>query len=208
MGFLRALFGPSRQEIWQELCNRLGAEYDGGSWFTGDALRLQHGEWEIVLDEYTRSSGSGKNRRTKTYTRFRAPFVNKDNLYFEIYRESIFSPLGKMMGFQDIQIGDDYFDDNFVIKGNSEQKIRQLLNDQYMKDLIHRNPDISFTIKDDEGWFGETFPNGVDQLYFSARVIRDVNQLHDIFDLFATTLERLVKIDSAYEDDPNVHLSG
>ena len=51
------------------------------------------------------------------------------------------------------------------------------------------------------------FPDGVDELYFEcAGVIKETEILKDLFELFCLILERLVQIDSAYEDDPNVKL--
>lgn len=62
-------------------------------------------------------------------------------------------------------------------------------------------------IRDDEGWFGTAFPDGVDQLYFSSvGVIKDTEHLKGLFYLFSTLLERLVQIDSAYEHDPKITL--
>jgi hypothetical protein len=206
MGFLRSIFGPSRDEIWGQVASNLGAEFVDGGFFGGDVVRLQHGEWEITLDEYTQSSGSGSNRSSTTYTRMRAPFVNKDNLYFELYRASIFSGLGKMLGFQDIEIDDPYFDEDFVIKGNSDEQVKYLFTSQKLRNLIYQQSNVHLSIRDDEGWFGASFPEGVDELYFSAYAIRDAHQLEELFNLFATTLERLVQIDSAYENDPRVEL--
>ena len=127
MGILRSIFGPSKGEIWSQIAMDIGGHYDyEDGWFSGrDVVRYRAGEWEITLDTY--SSGSGKGR--VTYTRMRAPFVNKDGLYFKIYREGYFTSIGKFFGMQDIQIGDPYFDENFVIKGNNEEKIRLLLRD-------------------------------------------------------------------------------
>ena len=46
MGFLRALFGPSKEEIWSQIARDIGGQYiDGGFWGT-DALRYRHAEWE------------------------------------------------------------------------------------------------------------------------------------------------------------------
>jgi len=36
--------------------------------------------------------------------------------------------------------------------------------------------------------------------------MRDVNELKALFELFTHLLTRLVQIDSAYEDDPNVEV--
>ena len=137
----------------------------------------------------------------------RAPFINKDGLYFKLYREGFFSSIGKFFGMQDIEIGDPFFDDQFIIKGNNTEKIKLLLAEPKIKELCQQQPRISLTIKDDEGWFGADFPDGVDELYFiCAGVIKDTELLKSLFGLFCITLQRLVQIDSAYEDDPQVHL--
>jgi len=77
-----------------------------------------------------------------------------------------------------------------------------------MKELIERHEQIHFEIRDDEGIFISRFPEGIDELYFQCRgVLKDENRIRDLFDLFALTLERLVEIDSAYPDNPNVSVS-
>jgi hypothetical protein len=203
MGFLRSAFGPSKDEIWSQVAASIGGEFiDGGFWKTG-ALVFQHEEWQMVLDTYTVNTQNSH----QTYTRLRAPFVNRDGLRFNIYRAGFFSAIGKVFGMQDITIGDPLFDDQFIIKGNDEEKIRLLFNSAEIKRMIQQQPRIRLQVKDDEGWFGTSFPQGVDELYFlCGGVVKDAYLLRGLFDLFAVTLERLVQIDSAYEDDPNVRL--
>ena len=207
MSLLRSIFGPSKAEIWSQVAADIGGEYRDGGWFTKDAVVYRHGEWQIVLDTYTTSSGSGSNRSSRTYTRMRAPFVNQDGLHFKIYREGLFSPLGRWLGMQDLVIGHPTFDQRYVIKGNDEHQIRRLLDDDELRRLFEYQPEIEIEIRDDEGWFGADFPDGCDQLYFACYgVIRDPSVLEDLFTLFARLLERLVAIDSAYETDPGVQL--
>jgi hypothetical protein len=200
---LRGLFGPSKAEIWSQMAADIGADYIEGGWFKGDGVVYQHGEWKLVLDTYTVQS----NNSSTTYTRLRAPFVNKDGLYFKIYREGVFSSVGKFFGMQDLEIGDPFFDDSFVIKGNNQQQLIRLLSDEQLKNLMHDQSRISLEIRDDEGWFGADFAEGVDELYFCrVGVMRDVAELKALFELVSHTLTRLVQIDSAYENDPNVDL--
>ena len=120
MGLLRSIFGPSKDEIWSQIAADVGGEYVNDGFWKSGVLRYQHGEWECLLDTYTVSSG---NNQHTTYTRMRAPFVNKDGLYFKIYREGLFSGMGRFFGMQDLTIGDSYFDDNFVIKGNDHETL-------------------------------------------------------------------------------------
>jgi len=203
MDILRSIFGPSKAEIWTQLARDIGGNFDAGGFLGRDALRYRSGEWVITLDTYTVSTG----KSSTTYTRMRAPFVNKDGLYFKIYREGLFSPIGKFLGMQDIEIGDPSFDDNFVIKGNDAGKVKLLLNDARLKQLVEAQPSISLEVRDDEGWFGADFPQGVDELYFQCHgVLKDEALLKGLFDMFSITLERLVQIDSAYGNDPKVAL--
>jgi hypothetical protein len=56
-------------------------------------------------------------------------------------------------------------------------------------------------------WFGAKLPEGVYELRFQCYgVLRDEPLLRNLFEMFSTALQRLVQIDSAYENDPNVSL--
>ncbi len=207
MGFLRQLFGPSKEEIWRQLCSEIGAQYVQGGFWKGDKVQAHHGQWTITLDTYTVSHSDGHTTNSTTYTRMRAPYVNKDGFRFTIYRKSIFSGLGKLLGMQDVEVGFPDFDEAFVIKGNDEGKLRALFANPRIRQLIEMQPSVHFTVKDDEGWFSTTFPEGVDELYFSVvGVIKDVERLKALYDLFAETLNHLCHIGSAYENDPNLEL--
>ena len=207
----RSFFGPSRDEIWTQVATDIGGEFIDGSFLGEKALIYKHGEWQILLDTYTVTAPTGTTaaaaETATAYTRMRAPFINKDGLYFNISHEGFFSSIGKFFGMQDIEIGDPFFDEQFLIKGNSPEKIKLLLADDRIRELCQRLPEIHLWIKDDEGLFGTDFPEGVDELHFEcAGVITETALLKSLFGLFCLILERLVQIDSAYEDDPQVTL--
>lgn len=203
MGFLRTLFGPNKEEIWRQLCDQIGGEYVKGGFWKADKLLVTVGPWTITLDTYTVSSGNSST----TYTRMRAPYVNADGFRFTIYRKSIFSGLGKLFGMQDIEIGEPLFDDEFIVKGSDESRVRELFANARLRELIREQPNIHFEIKDDEGWFGASFPEGVDELYFRVvGVIREIDRLKQLYELFAVALHQLCHMGSAYEDDPDLVL--
>lgn len=203
MGLLRSLFGPSKGEIWQQLCHELDGQFVEGGFFNGSKAVLTHGEWDFTLDTFTTGN---KNSRT-TYTRLRAPYENRDGFRFDVYREGLFSGLGRMMGMQDVTVGVPAFDADFVIKGNNKSKLRELFSKRVLRDLVQAQPRIHLSVKNDEGWFGAHFPDGVDQLQFTCvGVVKDLDRLRDLFDLFAVTLDHLCDMGSAYEDAPNVEL--
>jgi hypothetical protein len=137
----------------------------------------------------------------------RAPFINKRGLRFKIYPEGFFSSIGKVFGSQDIQVGDGFFDDSYMIKGNNELLIRELLQDPDLRAWIQLQPRIHFELRDDGGWFGEKYPAGVDELYFTTPgVLTDETRLKNLFDLFTYTPAHLVEIDAASDASPGVRL--
>jgi hypothetical protein len=187
MGVIRRMFGPSREEIWRQLSSEIGAQYVDGGFGRGDKVRATHGDWTVTLDTYVVSTG----KTVIVFTRMRAPYVNPDGFRFTIYRRGMFSGIAKFFGMQDIEIGDAAFDADFIIKGTDE--------------LIASQKDRHFTVKDDEGWCGPHFPEGADELLFAVGgVIKDIERLKRLYDLFAETLDELCRMGSAYEDAPDV----
>ncbi len=188
-GFLGAILGPSKNDVWRQIASDIGGEYQDGGLFGRHVLRYRSGDWEITLDTWTETAGDDST----TYTRMRALFVNKDVLSFKIYRAGLFAPIGTFLGIHDIQIGDPYFDENFVIQGNNHGKIRWLLGDATLKELIQVQPDLCLEIRHDDGAWEDK-----DQLVFKCRgVLKDETLLKKLFDLFCTALARLAQMDSS-----------
>ena len=203
MSLLRQVFGPSKEEIWSQLSREIGADYQEGGFFKEGKVVLSHREWEITLDTYT----VHVDKVTIVYTRMRAPYVNRDGFRFNIYRKSAFSWLGKLFGVEDIEVGESFFDEEFIIQGEPEILVRSLLNNSRIRQLIQDQKDIHFQVKDDDGWFKSRFPEGVDELYFEvADIIKDKQRLKNLLDLFTLVLDELCRLGSAYETDPKVKL--
>ena len=201
MSVVRRMFGPSQKEIWRQLSEEIHAKFLEGGFWKGDKVEGAHGPWTVTLDKYVVSTG----KVTVVYTRMRAPYVNPDGFRFRVYRRGIFSNLGKVLGMQDVEIGHAEFDRDFIIKGTDEGKLRQLFANPRIRALIEAQKDIDFSVKDDEGWFGATFPDGVDELAFLVvGLIKDVERLKQLYELFGATLDELCRIGSAYESDPGV----
>ncbi|MEO8077140.1 MAG: DUF3137 domain-containing protein [Acidobacteriota bacterium] len=203
MSMFRSPFGPSRQEIWRQLAAETDAAYVDGGFWKRDKVQARHGEWTVTLDTYAVSTG----KVVIVYTRLRAPYVNSDGFRFTIYRRGLFSDIAKKLGMQDVEIGDEQFDRDFIIKGNDDGKLRSLFSSPTLRELIAGQPEILLTVKDHEGYFGPTFPEGTDELhYLVTGVIKDLDRLKRLYDLFAETLDQLCRIGSAYERDPGITL--
>ncbi len=204
MKLLHDLFGPSREEIWRQVAAAVGGRLIAGRFWTGGGkVEAVHGPWIVTLDTYTVSTGES----SITYTRMRAPYLNPDGFRFTIYRRSSFSNFGKWLGMQDVTVGDPQFDEDFIIQGNDEARLRRLFADARLRQLISAQPTIRFCVKEDKTsfWGRRNFPPNVDELYFQVTgVIKDVARLKRLFDLFAETLDELCRMGAAYEKNPRV----
>lgn len=204
MSIAGQVFGPSRDEIWRKLSQDLYGEHVDGGLFGRDKVVVEHLDWTITLDTYTQSTG----KSSVTYTRMRAPFVNPRAFRFMIYRKSVFTGVAKLLGMQDIEVGDPPFDHDFVIKATDEFHMRALLRNAKIRELISRQPKITLSVKDDEGWFATRFPAGVDELHFVAvGIIKDLDRLKMLYELFAETLEELCRIGAVSNEPPNLQLN-
>ncbi len=199
----RKLFGPSKNEIWRQLSSEIDGRLVAGGFARGDKVEVTHGEWTLTLDTFVVSTG----KSAVIYTRMRAPYVNPSGFRFTIYRRGFFSDIAKWFGMQDIEIGDESFDRDFIIKSTEPAKVLALLLDTRLRNLIAGLREVYLTVKDDEGYFGPTFPEGVDELCFQVvGIMKDKQQLKLLFDVFAETLDQLCRIGAAYEKPPDVKL--
>jgi hypothetical protein len=202
MNTLRKMFGPSKGEIWRQLCAATGADLIQGGFWKGDKVQATHGQWTITLDTYAVSTG----KVVMHFTRLRAPYVNLGRFRFTIYRRGLFSDIAKYLGMQDVVVGHEDFDRDFVIKGTDEKKLRALFDNPKLRELIAAQPEIHLTVKDEKGIFGADFPADTDELHFHVHgIIKDVERLKLLFELFAETLDQLCRIGSAYEEAPKLN---
>jgi hypothetical protein len=198
------MFGPGKDEAWKRLAEEIDADFiDGGFWKGSSKVQARFGPWTVTLDTYTVHTGHAHF----TYTRMRAPYVNPEGLRFTVYRKGFFSELGKLLGMQDIEVGDPEFDEAFVVKGTDEARVRELFAEPEVRALMLAQPQVRLEVNDGEGWFGPAFPVDVDELHFQVHgVIKEADRLKALFDLFAAVLDRLCRIGSAAEREPGVAL--
>jgi hypothetical protein len=140
------LFGPNKGEVWRQLSQEIGAEFVEGGFWMGNKIQTHVGPWTITLDTVTVNN----QHSHVTYTRLRAPYVNPEGFRFTVYRKSDFSELGKLLGMQDIEVGDPDFDEVFIIKGTDEFRARDLFANSKIRQMIQDQPKVWLDVKDSE----------------------------------------------------------
>lgn len=200
-------FGPSKNETWRQFSEETGAQFIDGGFWKPSKVQAQAGPWTITLDTYTISMGAytESSGKKSTHTRIRAPFVNPDGFRFNVYRKGVLSGLGKLLGMQDIEIGDMEFDDAFVVQGNDEDRVRSFFADPEIRRMIADQPKIQLGIKTGRDWFEPRQPEHVHELQFrEPGVLKDVDRLKALFNLIAAVLDRLQKLGLAHKQDPEI----
>ncbi len=143
------LIGVSLWTVWSRHLNlnagfrRLANDLDGtfhrssGVFDTrGPSARFVQDGVEVLVD--LQSTG-GDYRRY--FTRMHITWPD-DRLLCEIFPERLFRRLGKLFGTQDIEIGHQHFDDEYIIRGGSQALVRNLLSLQ-VQQAINRLREVS-----------------------------------------------------------------
>lgn len=196
-------FGPNVNEVWRAVCEKLHGEYRDGGWWKSDQVRVHHDAWLITLDLFN-VSGEGHN---EVFTRMRVPFSNQTGFHFLIRHQGVLDRIGKSLGWQDVEIGDEVLDRTFVIQSNQEDQLRRLLDDEPLRTMLKAGPWARLEAKHGEGWFGPKFPQNIDEVALQVRgKVDDEAHLRRMFDLLGLTLDRLAKIAVAARIDPGIEL--
>jgi hypothetical protein len=116
---------------------------------------------------------------------------NPEKLKFKLFKKGVISLVMKLFGMQDIKIGSEEFDREFIIQSNSKSMITEVLTENIQKLLLSRGS-IMIQLKEDEGWFRDKYPDGTDELYLEVDgVINSIDELSSIFDIFCLLADNI-----------------
>lgn len=165
--------------IWAQFAQDHGLVHMEGSWGSVGTISGTYEGYEIQISTFSR--GSGKNRRT--YTRIETSIRPTLISGLHIYRETpVFSSIGKFFGGQDIQTGDQHFDDVFIIKATDERAALELLSAPVRGALLDYN-----------GLAGE-FDLTADRLsYVTHGTLTDTARMEDVLNSQHEAVDALVR---------------
>ena len=137
-----------RQALFEDFANRKGLTYTSTKMFMNNINRAEgdlHGSQFIM---YEKMVGSGKNRHLATFMEFNNSPLTFD---FKIGKEHLFSKAGKMLGWKDIEMGDEAFDKRFLLKSKSEDEFRALMTYDLQASLQALDKDLVASIRANKG---------------------------------------------------------
>jgi hypothetical protein len=188
---------PSRDEVWAALAAERGGELVRNRRGGLKRVRIPLAPWLAVLDEYVESSGHSHH----TYTRMRALYRARDDFRFRVYPRSVFSGLGIFFGMQALRIGHPVIDGRWIVKSNSEGRVRSLLLLPEVVRALQAAGQGRFETKP----LRRGAPPGTNQLHLQlSGQVKDAVQLGAMIDLFGVSLEQLARIGAAARESVGV----
>ncbi len=109
------------RQNWAVFAAGNGLAFSGQALMEQPSISGRYGGFFINI--YTESRGGGKNRTT--WTLFCVPMTLPEDL--NLYSETVFSGIGKMLGMQDLRLGDDTLDGMFVVQARDVVGAKTLL---------------------------------------------------------------------------------
>lgn len=181
---------PQQDEVWRAFARQRGGVVVDGRGGKVKEIRFNHGSWTIVVDTFVVSSG----KSSTTYSRARALVHAPGDLRFKLFRENVFTRLGKMLGMQDLHAGPPELSEGFVIKGNSESMVRSLLIDSRIYHPLLALKRVAFELSRFRGRLGNR-PRGVSELRaYVVGITREQATLDNLFALVLATLDQLSRM--------------
>lgn len=117
------------ESVLKELALETGGEFMKGDVSSTPTLGGEYKGRRFLIDTAVRAHEDADGRTVTTYY-MRFQLWHKGRLAGDIAvsREGLFSGLGKALGRQDIQIGNEDFDRAFMVSGKDEAEVRRLLD--------------------------------------------------------------------------------
>ena len=196
-------FREHEEQVWAKLSEEIGGAFLHRTKGEGrhDKVFAKVDQWSVTLDLHSEPG----YRSEVIYTRFRAAYINPDGFRFNIFKADLWDDISRVVGFQDVEVGEADFDDHFRIMGSDEDQLKRLFRHHRLKALLKQEPEAHMFVRDSGVWFQDEFPEGVDELVLEVEgEIADLTRLERMYAILAAALHTLCHVGSAYEDDPEL----
>lgn len=118
------LFTDHKKENLEMLCQAMNGTLHSPSRLSVYMAKIPHRQYTIAVDYYTVSTGNVYY----TVTRFRTLIATSKPWTLSIKKENLFTGIAKFFGHQEVEVGDDTFDEQFLIDSNDDSLPRKILS--------------------------------------------------------------------------------
>jgi hypothetical protein len=151
---LQTDFDAHADSLWEQLAPQIQPDFIEDRDWIHDRLIVGEAEWKVALDCHEHAG----YRSTSTYTRFHAPYVSDNPFSFLIRHEALSDRIGKLLGEQDVEVGDSAVDHSFLLQSNSGDRLRKILSREPLRVLLRAEPEVVIVLHDDHGYWQDHYP--------------------------------------------------
>lgn len=202
----------TKAESWGTIAETLEGRIDRDKEGRPERVTFRHGEWDIVLDTYTVSTGQSSS----TYTRVRALFNGRpnglnDNRYGDRYageghfelgvtRRNPFHSLAWLFRIREAPIGYGRFDRAFFVRSNGSGLAKSLLRGTNVGRLLLDDPRVRLMVKKPGKRIRKAAGEDVREIQLQVSgVVKDPDRLGNMVRLCTEVLDELVRLGPALE---------
>ena len=190
----KSVFGKDYEPMWKEFANDINGTLTIKSEFI---VQCNYNDFVLTIDTHTHYATVGTSTFETEYIRCQVEVLSTDKLKFRLTPQGLMEGIGKLLGAQDIVIGDKEFDRKFMIKGNDDYKIQTFLSSEPIKNILLQDKLIRFELTDEDGIFDEKPSIGYSMLYYiSDQKITNISQLKDLYILLTKSVDKLMELKS------------
>ncbi|CAN5607580.1 hypothetical protein BH10CYA1_BH10CYA1_12130 [soil metagenome] len=185
------------KSVWMDLADEAKGEFLEDN--SVARVRVPMTPWTVTFEMHSK----GKN-----HSKILLPFEAKTDFEFEIYNRSWVADAQKKFGLQDIVVGYEDFDRDFIIKGNDESKVKKLYASETLREMIQLQKAVRLGIqtKGSLKQFGHV-PAGVNVLAFEEDdAINSFDRLISLLELMRASMTQLCEMGVASAADPRFQI--
>jgi hypothetical protein len=121
------------------LAQKLGMECNAPPGFLAKFPEINgvYQNFPVRIYMFTEKIGEGKSRIIRIHTAIEVKINNPFGFKLDIYEEGLFSKIYKVFGMQDIIIGNDKFDKEYIVKSNNEKITTEVLTEPICDELLY-----------------------------------------------------------------------
>lgn len=188
-GFPFASRATPVDEVWRHVAGELGGHVVTGP-KKAERLEVPHGEWLIVTDIHTQSTGEG----TVTYTRVRALFQRAAPFRLSVTKRTPFHSIGALFGYRPVPMMYPQLDRALFIRADRADLARSLLRGTGLGQQLMRDP-LKLEVTRPERRIRRIAGDAVGEVrILKSGIRRDVSEVRSMVQACMQTLDGLARL--------------
>lgn len=192
MKFHSNIFGW--EYVWRDFADSKGGEVVSDSSKENNPIISVHLPVEGTDSKLSITPFNFKGKSHTKGTTATIHYSPREHFSFAIRTEKGVDQIGKALGMQDIQLGDQDFDQKYLIQGSDVGKVRNIFADMRLRDLILENGLNELRLVDDAGELPaeHRIPKGRHAVLFTYdHVVDKFEHLEGIFNILTSVVHKL-----------------